>query len=157
MTTLLTPFEQLTREISSHLATTADSFSEPLYYLATILDPRYKDRYFDTVTKLMAVNMLQMEVDKVTHSDSATGTPDTEDPQEKKPRTFSTRQSLLDMHDEILEENSTVQQLAGLTSKTSVQVHGYLSEPPIPRNESPLQYWKSNMSRFPALAKAARK
>ncbi|CAL8349350.1 unnamed protein product [Boreogadus saida] len=101
--------------------------------------------------------MLQMEVDKVTHSDSATGTPDTEDPQEKRRRTESTRQSLLDMHDEILEENSTLQQLAGLTSKTSVQVHGYLSEPPISRNESPLQYWKSNMSRFPALAKAARK
>ncbi|CAL8236380.1 unnamed protein product, partial [Boreogadus saida] len=65
--------------------------------------------------------MLQMEVDKVTHSDSATGTPDTEDPQEKRRRTESTRQSLLDMHDEILEENSTLQQLAGLTSKTSVQ------------------------------------
>lgn len=80
MTTLLAPFEQLTREISSHLATTADvipsvvalkrllsktadtdhgvgtakntlleavsvrfesAFSEPLYFLSTILDPRY--------------------------------------------------------------------------------------------------------------------
>ncbi|XP_062278075.1 zinc finger BED domain-containing protein 4-like [Scomber scombrus] len=101
--------------------------------------------------------MLQKEVDKVTHSDSTTETPGTEEPQEKKPHTGSGGQSLLDMHDEILEENSTMQQLAGLTSKTSVQVHGYLSEPPIPRNESPLQYWKSNMSRFPALAKAARK
>lgn len=38
---------------------------------------------------------------------------------------------------------------------TLLQVHGYLIEPPIPRNESPLQYWKSNMSRFPALTKAA--
>ena len=89
MTMLLTPFEQLTREISSRLATTVDvipsvvalkhllskaadtdngvrtakntlleavnkqfgsTFSVPLYYLSTILDPRYKDRYFDTVT-----------------------------------------------------------------------------------------------------------
>ena len=38
---------------------------------------------------------------------------------------------------------------------TFLQVHGYLSEPPIPRNESALQYCKSNMSRFPALTKAA--
>ncbi|XP_069395941.1 zinc finger BED domain-containing protein 4-like [Paralichthys olivaceus] len=195
MTTLLTPFEQLTRDISSHLATTADvipsvvalkrllskaadtdsgvrtakhtlleavnarfgsAFSEPLYYLATILDPRYKDRYFDTVTKQAAANMLQKQVDKMTHSDSATETPDTEEPQEKKIRTSDEGgKSLLDMHDEILEENLTMEQQAGLTSHTSVQVHGHLSEPLIPRNESPLQYWKSNMSRFPALAKAA--
>ncbi|XP_073694469.1 zinc finger BED domain-containing protein 4-like [Garra rufa] len=194
MTTLLTPFRQLTREISSHQATTADvilsvvalkrllsktadtdsgvrtalleavnerfgsAFSEPLYYLATILDPWYKDRYFDTVTKQAAVKMLQQQVDKVTHSDSATETPDTEEPQEKNIRTSDDGgKSLLDMHDEILEENLTMEQQAGLSSHTSLQVHGYLCEPLIPRNESPLQYWKSNMSRFPALAKAARK
>ncbi|XP_034542641.1 zinc finger BED domain-containing protein 4-like [Notolabrus celidotus] len=195
MTTLLTPFEQLTREISSHLATAADvspsvvalkrllsktadtdsgvgtakstlleavnerfgsAFSEPLYYLATILDPRYKDRYFDTVTKQAAVNMLQKQVDKMTHSDRTTETPDTEEPQEKKIRTSDEGgKSLLDMYDEILEENLIMEQHAGLTSRTSVQVHGYLSEAPIPRNESPLKYWKSNLSRFPALAKAA--
>ena len=158
MTTLLTPFEQLTREISSHLATTADvipsvvalkrllskaaetdsgvrtakstlleavnsrfgnTFSEPLYYLATILDPRYKDRYFDTVTKVAAINMLQEQVDKMTHS--ATETPDTEEPR-LRTESDGARWSLLDMHDEIMEENSTMQQLAGLTSKTSVQV-----------------------------------
>ncbi|KAK5851405.1 hypothetical protein PBY51_002202 [Eleginops maclovinus] len=82
VTTLLAPFEELTREISLHTATAADvipsvvalkrflnkaaktdsgvkttrsalleavtkrfetTFSEQLYYLATILDPRYKD------------------------------------------------------------------------------------------------------------------
>ena len=162
MTTLLTPFEQLTTEISSHLATTADvipsvvalkrllskaadtdsgvrttkntlleavserfgsAVSEPLYYLATILDPRYKDRYFDTVTKQAAVNMLQTQVDKMTHSDRATETPDTEEPQEKKIRTSDEGEKLLlDMHDEILEENSIMEQQAGLTSNTSVQV-----------------------------------
>ncbi|CAM4722262.1 unnamed protein product [Leuciscus chuanchicus] len=166
MTTLLTPFEQLTREISSHQATTADvipsvvalkrllsktadtdsgvrtakhtlleavnerfgsAFSEPLYYLATILDPRYKDRYFDTVTKQAAVKTLQQQVDKMTHSDSATETPDTEEPQEKKIRTSDEGgKSLLDMHDEILEENSTMEQQAGLTSHISVQTMSWL-------------------------------
>lgn len=161
MTTLLAPFEELTREISSHSATTADvipsvvalkrllskaaetdsgvrtakstlleavndrfesTSSEPLYYLATILDPRYKDRYFDTDTKQEAINMLQKQVDKMTHSTSATDTPDTEEvePQKKKMRTESDGQSLLDMYDEILEEN--MEQQAGLTSPTGVQV-----------------------------------
>lgn len=33
--------------------------AEPLYYLATILDPRYKNRYFALGTKLQATEMLQ--------------------------------------------------------------------------------------------------
>lgn len=36
-------------------------------------------------------------------------------------------------------------------------IHGYLSEPPTPRLESPLQYWKSNKFCLPALVQAARK
>lgn len=161
LTVLLTPFEQLTREISSHLATTANvipsvvalerllgkaadtdhgigtakntlleavnerfggAFSKPLYYLSTILDPTVKDRYYDTVTKQAVVIMLQKEVDKITHSDRATETPDTKEPQEKKVRTSDEDEMLLDMHNEILEENSIMEQQAGLTSRTSVQV-----------------------------------
>lgn len=38
-----------------------NTFSEPLYYLATILDPTYKDRYFDTNTKQVAINTLQKQ------------------------------------------------------------------------------------------------
>ena len=33
----------------------------------------------------------------------------------------------------------------------------YLSEAPIKRTESPLEYWRQNKDRLPALAKAARK
>ncbi|KAK0147026.1 Zinc finger BED domain-containing protein 4 [Merluccius polli] len=195
MTTLLAPFEELTREISSHTATAADvipsvvalkrflnktaetdsgvkttksalleavnkrfetSFSEQLYYLATILDPRYKDRYFDADLKLVAKNKLEKEVDKMTPSATAEPTPDAEEgePQEKRMCTPSEGHSFLDMFDEILEEKEQDEQATG---PTSVQVHGYLTEPTIPRNVSPLQYWQSNMTRFPALAPVARK
>lgn len=72
--------------------------SKLLYYLATILDPRYKDRYFDTAAKQAAAITLQEQVDKMTHRDRATETPDTEDPQEKKIRTSDEDgKSLLDM------------------------------------------------------------
>ena len=33
----------------------------------------------------------------------------------------------------------------------------YLAEPTIPSTASPLEYWRSNQARFPALARAARK
>lgn len=169
MVTLLAPFEQLTREISSHRASAADvipsvvalkrllskeaetdsgvltakrtllqtvndrfenAFSEPLYYLATILDPRYKDRYFDRNTKQVAINMLQKEVERMMRSNSDTEKPKQEDtgeqPQQKKMRAESDggEQSLLDMYDEILEEEEEEDTggQAGLTSPTVVQV-----------------------------------
>lgn len=37
------------------------------------------------------------------------------------------------------------------------QVQGFLSEAPVSRKESPLQYWNNNKSRFPTIAKVARK
>ncbi|KAJ8359249.1 hypothetical protein SKAU_G00157740 [Synaphobranchus kaupii] len=43
------------------------------------------------------------------------------------------------------------------SSQTEVQIQGYLSESPIPRTESPMEYWRSNKSRFPTLAQLARK
>lgn len=169
MVTLLAPFEQLTREISSHRASAADvirfvvalkrllskeaetdsgvltakrtllqtvndhfenAFSEPLYHLATILDPRYKDHYFDRNTKQVAINMLQKEVERMmrSNSDTATEKPKQEDsgeqPQQKKTCAESDggEQSLLDMYDEILEEEVDTGGQAGLTSPTVVQV-----------------------------------
>lgn len=165
ITTLLAPFEELTREISSHTATAADvmpsvvalkrflnktaetdsgvkttksalleavnkrfetTFSEQLYYLATILDPRYKDRYFDADLKQVAKNKLEKEVDKMTASATTSAsaadepTPDAEDteegePQEKR-RTPSEGHSFLDIFDEILEEKEKDEQATGATS-----------------------------------------
>lgn len=161
MTTLLTPFEELTREISSHTASVADvipsvvalkrylnktvetdtgvkttkatlleavnkrfeyTVSQPLYYLATILDPRYKDRYFEAELKQVAKHVLEKEVEKVmvtTTSATDGPTPDTEDaepdpkggePQEKRMCAESEGQSFLDMFKEILEEKEQEEQ-----------------------------------------------
>lgn len=104
MITLLKPFEQLTRDISSAEATAADVIpgvvsltrllakmdesdkgvqtakhtlleavskrfngvqTEPLYAIATMVDARYKDRYFDPDKKEEARNMLLKVVDEM--------------------------------------------------------------------------------------------
>ncbi|XP_035848328.1 zinc finger BED domain-containing protein 4-like [Sander lucioperca] len=59
------------------------------------------------------------------------------------------------MYEEILEENVMFEE----QDKTGAasQVISYLAEPTIPRNDSPLEYWKRNQAHFPALAPAARK
>ncbi|XP_073672246.1 zinc finger BED domain-containing protein 4-like [Paramisgurnus dabryanus] len=164
MTTLLAPFEEMTREISSHTATAADVIPSVVALKrflnktaetdSGVKTTKYKDRYFDADLKQVAKNKLEKEVDKmtasVTTSTSATDghTPDREEgePQEKRMCTQREGHSFLDMFDEILEEK-----------EPDEQVHGYLSEPTLPRNVSPLQYWQSNKTHFPALATVARK
>ncbi|XP_042610882.1 zinc finger BED domain-containing protein 4-like [Cyprinus carpio] len=186
MITLLAPFEQLTRDISSAEASAADVIPavvaltrllgrpsdtdrgvqttkttlleavnhrfngvhcEALYSVATMLDARYKDRYFDEEKKRSARNLLLKVLDDMSGSADAS----TEDPPEKRTRTGS----LLDMYDEILEENVMFEEQDKTASAS--QVISYLAEPTIPRNHSPLEYWKCNQARFPALALAARK
>lgn len=126
MITLLTPFEQLTQQVSALTTTTADVipslvalkrllnrtadtdagvrtakttlleavnkrlshiFSEPLYYLSTILDPRYKECYLDTTLRATAIDALQQEVDKMTSEEDGAKTPAQEEgePGAKRP------------------------------------------------------------------------
>ncbi|KAJ8346826.1 hypothetical protein SKAU_G00282270 [Synaphobranchus kaupii] len=120
-----------------------------------MLDARYKDRYFDTDKKEGARNLLLKVVNEMVgggdgqHGDAST---DSGDPPPKKTRPGTL---LLDMYQEIIEENVISEQAS--TSETASQVHAYLGEATIPRNASPLEYWKSNQARFPALARVARK
>lgn len=75
-----------------------------LYYLATILDPRYKDRYFTLVSKRQATGMLREKL--LEETDGATaGTPQPEEPPEKRSREDGNN-SLLGMFEAILEENT---------------------------------------------------
>ncbi|XP_034023509.1 protein NLRC3-like [Thalassophryne amazonica] len=150
MTALLSPFEQLTLEISSHSASAADvilavvalkrllsktvdtdagvgtakatlleainkcftsRFSEPHYYLATILDPRYKDCYFDTTLRATAITELQQEIHRMTNENEKKSPEEEEEPGEKRCRLSDERQhSLMDMYAEILEERQSSEQ-----------------------------------------------
>ncbi|KAL2096795.1 hypothetical protein ACEWY4_006009 [Coilia grayii] len=92
LVTLLAPFEELTKQISSHSSSTAD-----------------------VIPSVVALKRL---LSKETEADSGVRT---------------TKSALLEA------------------------VHGYLSEPPIPRDQDPLHYWASNHARYPDLALAARK
>nr|XP_023693584.1 zinc finger BED domain-containing protein 4-like [Paramormyrops kingsleyae] len=193
--TILAPFEELTKEISSSTATAADVIpaitalkrllekpastdrgvgtakatlleavvrrfnnieQEPLYSLATVLDPRYKNRYFsaevkDEVKLLLLAKLEKLQprctaVDEKPVAGTSTGleTGDSDAPSGK-------RCSLLfEVHNEILKENTEKEQQ--LANQSALQVQSYLSEVPIDRSQDPLAYWKLNKNRFPHLA-----
>ncbi|XP_073671353.1 zinc finger BED domain-containing protein 4-like [Paramisgurnus dabryanus] len=198
---LLAPFEQITKEISSSDASVADVIpllaalkrllnkeaetdhgvkttksalleavssrfsqadSEPLYCIATVLDPRYKDHYLDVGKKMSTREMIQAELDlgkplgdgdgQVMHSAG-----DENSAESKRARTTDEPRtvSLSDMFDEILQENNPFARQR--TSSTAQQLDGYLSEVPIPRSNNPLEFWRTNQGRFPDLAQMARR
>ncbi len=165
--TLLAPFEELTKEISSHTATASDVipsvealkrllnkslstdsgvkttkatlleavkqrfngiYTEPLYFLATILDPRYKDRFFDQATKQQATEMLLRKLNKMMEPENSTENERNEtEPPLKKTCTDSDggATSLLDMYGEILEENMDKEHQTHKTSAIGQQVNLY--------------------------------
>ncbi|XP_073718457.1 zinc finger BED domain-containing protein 4 [Misgurnus anguillicaudatus] len=136
--------------------------SEPLYCIATVLDPRYKDHYLDVGKKMRTREMIQAELDlgkplgdgdgQVMHSAG-----DENSAESKRARTTDEPRtvSLSDMFDEILQENNPFARQR--TSSTAQQLDGYLSEVPIPRSNNPLEFWRTNQGRFPDLAQMARR
>lgn len=119
------------------------------------LNVRYKDRFFSGELKTQAREKLMDVLSAQTKTEPCSGEEmpgpsqiNTDEPTEKSQIDY-----LSTMYSEILEESMEVQQC---NSPIASQVHCYLSEATIPRSAPALAYWKSNKTRFPALAEAAR-
>ena len=93
-----------------------DIEEKPLYYLSTILDPRYKDRYFTLASKRQATEMLREELCSIEAASRVSDIPP--GPQSDEPATKRRRNdennnnSLMGMFQAILDEN-TVEAAAG--------------------------------------------
>ncbi|XP_063762422.1 zinc finger BED domain-containing protein 4-like [Eleginops maclovinus] len=137
--------------------------TEPLYAVATMLDPRYKDKFLTATNLDQAKEALKVEVMKmeqelktmpsgegVAEAETARQTPEME--------AGSSTSSLGSYFDEILEESGTAgpseQQI---TPGALFQLESYLSEPPLGRKHNPFQYWRDNQARLPTLAATAAK
>nr|XP_054604940.1 zinc finger BED domain-containing protein 4-like [Nothobranchius furzeri] len=134
----------------------AEVEKEPLYSIATLVDPRYKDRYFTKSDHLrFAKDSLIREVMKMEENRVASEEPEAAEPVSKAPRQGA-GSSLGSILDEILEERQPEAQSVSTTS-ADVQVRIYLSEQTIPRKSNPLDYWKTHATQFPSLAAVATK
>ncbi|KAM6995349.1 zinc finger BED domain-containing protein 4 [Tautogolabrus adspersus] len=122
---------------------------KPLYSLATLLDPRYKDRCYSAELKAHTQRLLldllaaQMSPDE----EQGPGANNTDEPAEKMPRPGS----LSSMLGEIMQEERPQRATPAVS-----QLNVYLSEPVIPQDTDPLAYWRDNQERFSALTTAAR-
>ncbi|KAL7408123.1 hypothetical protein ABVT39_018652 [Epinephelus coioides] len=132
--------------------------TEPLFYMATLLDPRYKDGLFTKSAHLtLAKDHLIQEVAKKTEERRATTSkePEAAEPVSKSPR-HEGSSSLTSAFEEILQERQSQARSVSTTS-AEVQVQNYLSEQTTPQRSDPLEYWKEHATQFPSLAAVATK
>ncbi|XP_073331910.1 zinc finger BED domain-containing protein 4-like [Pagrus major] len=191
---VLGPFEELTRKVSSSDAMAADVIpavtvlhrfltretdedhgvkamkgtlaaavrkrftdveANPLYSIATLLHPRYKNRFFSNATTAAhAKEVLKLELLRLPGELDKQEDHDLNEPPSRKPRTDQTTSSLDSIFDEIADEQASAS-VGTAAVGSSVQVETYLGEAVISREDKPLQYWVVNKVRFPTLARLA--
>ncbi|KAK5897527.1 hypothetical protein CesoFtcFv8_010583 [Champsocephalus esox] len=97
---------------------------KPLYSIAILVDPRYKDRFFTKSDNLrLDMDNLILEVAKIERV--ASDKPEAAEPMRKTPRQEASS-SLGSVLDEILEENQL--EARSVSTSADVQVQTYLSE-----------------------------
>ena len=126
-----------------------------LLYIATILDPRFKDKFFaSNIIKTTVKEMLDEEMQKIVDEDNsllsreqsvASRSPTPPSPKRAK------KDTLLTMYPEIIENS-------GASASASVdEVECYLGEPFVDyKNGNPFKWWGESKALFPILALLAK-
>ena len=133
-----------------------------LLSIATILDPRFKDKFFaSNIIKMTVKEMLEEEIQKV----MADKDDDLSHSRQQSPSSVSRvgsltspvpkrakKDTLLTMYSEIIEDS-------GASSSSSAdEVECFLSEPLVDyKVGNPFKWWDENKGRFPTLAQIARR
>ncbi|XP_037400082.1 zinc finger BED domain-containing protein 4-like [Pygocentrus nattereri] len=146
----------LLQAVNNHRGTVED---EPVYALATLLEPRYKDRYFTSAESAKyAKDALTKELEEFLRSSTA-GALETSEPPEKSPRVEAAaapdKSSFMKGSDQILEECEDPGTAS--SSNHAVDLHRFFTEKTITASDSPYQYWRVNKDWLPCLAATAMK
>ncbi|KAJ8353287.1 hypothetical protein SKAU_G00208540 [Synaphobranchus kaupii] len=137
--------------------------NEPLYALSTLLDPRYKDRFFTSADSAKrGKDALAKELEEDVRTTTTDGAQASE-PVGKAPRvetaaaaapSSSSSSNFMNEFDKIRMEHEEGPGTAS-TSSTAVQLHSYFTEETIPSTDDPYKYWAVNHQRLPGPAAAA--
>ena len=119
--------------------------------IACLLDPRFKDRFFSSVSQQAEAR--KMLIEKMEEEKARSATETIHEPPSKRANRETTE--LWQSFNKILEESGASPE--GLSNDNSV-VKQYLSEPLLDFcSNNCLTWWSSNKSRFPLLVKMSRR
>ena len=133
---------------SSLMRRFADVEDNQYLTVATLLDPRFKDKFFTHPSiKIQVSSLIQKQISDL----KSTGVQDEEEIPEPPPKRVCT--DVWKTYSEILEEAG-----ANVTSENGEELDTYIAEALVPfGRETSLVWWANNMKRFPYLAKIALK
>jgi len=140
---------------------------KPEYTVATLLDPRYKNRFFSDIESQAVTHIVKAKLVAIQTQRDTALTGDTEgEPVLKKPRLGNAESSgsLFDCVDDLLDSSSQDAQSESATTPTSTTVAKdgnmefarYMAEPLLSRTSDMLAWWRDNKGRFPLMASVAR-
>ncbi|KAJ8355365.1 hypothetical protein AAFF_G00061750 [Aldrovandia affinis] len=129
-----------TMKNTSLLAAVKKRFSDveknPLYCIASLVDPRYTDRFFsNTNTAREAKVMVIQELQKLSGGGQQE---EHEEPPIRRLRRDQPSSSLDSVFDEIADEHVS---LSSTPVAAAIQLETYLAEATVSREDKPLQYW----------------
>jgi zinc finger BED domain-containing protein 1 (E3 SUMO-protein ligase ZBED1) len=126
----------------------------PLYSIPTMLDPRFKNKLFDSALAVANTMKLLTKEATTNMNSNASAAADHEDPEtstEEQPLRFN---SLWAPHTVVVEKNSQASETS-TQSVLSVEMRQYFAEPLMIRKSDPLLYWENNKCKYPNLHKLA--
>ena len=135
----------------------ANVTSEPLYAVATLVDPRYRGNLLSASELATAKQWFVDQVESTQlPDDTSTASDDVQQPEPKRPRIDYESASPLDLLDgDLLDGDSTAAQLGQLTAEE--EVDAYLRQSNIPHQQCPLSSWKANQLHYVRVAEVARR
>ena len=127
--------------------------------IATILDPRFKDKFFaSNIIKMTVKEMLEEEIRKIVPSkdDTSQSRQESSEVRSRSPTPpvpkLAKKDTLLNMYSEIIEDSGTS------SSNSADKFEQFLSGPLVDyKAGSPFKWWHENKARFPILAQVARR
>lgn len=139
----------------------ADVEANSLYSCATVLDPRFKQRFCSDTGRsaarahlLLASTAVAPLADRSGSQQSSSTSANSSD----QPMENQTRSSLWNCFETIVHDTSTAAEgTSDEGTSVNAELDQYLSEPLVNRQDDPASWWKMNMHRFPHLSPLAEK
>ena len=136
----------------------AGMYDQPLFVVATVVDPRYKLKFFSEAQQQSATELLIAEVRRIAVLAATEGTSNGELPTTKKRPRLEAASKVSGVMQEIVSRGAhTGGAETTVSDKAEDQVWLYLAQPNIPLSESPTVWWRDNWRLYPQVAAVARR
>lgn len=127
------------------------------YYIATLLDPRFKDRLIESVTVDLACDHLEYITATVREEVHEEDTASAHLPGSEEHEPPNAKQQKFDLWEkvhQVCKEKEETSAASGVVSPVREQLTRYLAEPVV-INTNPIEWWASNSHKYPLLHKPA--